>query len=122
MTLNTFHFAGRGEMNVTLGIPRLRWEIGLKKLQSLLFGHGPWRPQCCSRGLFRFFGTLIDSGFMFFFFSQGNPDDSKRKHQNADYGHTAEAGEESPEKSETAPATVHTRLPFTGLTLIDHSV
>lgn len=23
MTLNTFHFAGRGEMNVTLGIPRL---------------------------------------------------------------------------------------------------
>ena len=25
MTLNTFHFAGRGEMNVTLGIPRLRW-------------------------------------------------------------------------------------------------
>ena len=25
MTLNTFHFAGRGEMNVTLGIPRLRY-------------------------------------------------------------------------------------------------
>ncbi len=24
VTLNTFHFAGRGEMNVTLGIPRLR--------------------------------------------------------------------------------------------------
>lgn len=24
MTLNTFHFAGRGEMNVTLVIPRLR--------------------------------------------------------------------------------------------------
>jgi DNA-directed RNA polymerase I subunit RPA1 len=24
MTLNTFHFAGRGEMNVTLGFPRLR--------------------------------------------------------------------------------------------------
>ncbi|XP_076439976.1 DNA-directed RNA polymerase I subunit RPA1-like [Babylonia areolata] len=24
MTLNTFHFAGRGEMNVTMGIPRLR--------------------------------------------------------------------------------------------------
>merc|ERR1719289_816208 len=24
MTLNTFHFAGIGEMNVTLGIPRLR--------------------------------------------------------------------------------------------------
>lgn len=24
MTLNTFHFAGRGEVNVTLGIPRLR--------------------------------------------------------------------------------------------------
>ena len=24
MTLNTFHFAGRGEMNVALGIPRLR--------------------------------------------------------------------------------------------------
>ncbi|ESP05212.1 hypothetical protein LOTGIDRAFT_152026 [Lottia gigantea] len=24
MTLNTFHFAGRGEMNMTLGIPRLR--------------------------------------------------------------------------------------------------
>lgn len=27
MTLNTFHFAGRGEMNVTLGIPRLRYAI-----------------------------------------------------------------------------------------------
>ena len=27
MTLNTFHFAGRGEMNVTLGIPRLRLVI-----------------------------------------------------------------------------------------------
>ena len=25
MTLNTFHFAGTGEMNVTLGIPRLRY-------------------------------------------------------------------------------------------------
>jgi hypothetical protein len=24
MTLNTFHFAGRSDMNVTLGIPRLR--------------------------------------------------------------------------------------------------
>lgn len=24
MTLNTFHMAGRGEVNVTLGIPRLR--------------------------------------------------------------------------------------------------
>ena len=24
MTLNTFHFAGRGDMNITLGIPRLR--------------------------------------------------------------------------------------------------
>lgn len=24
MTLNTFHFAGKGEMNVTLGIPRLQ--------------------------------------------------------------------------------------------------
>lgn len=24
MTLNTFHFAGRGEMNVTLGIPRYK--------------------------------------------------------------------------------------------------
>lgn len=24
MTLNTFHFAGKGEMNVTLGIPRIR--------------------------------------------------------------------------------------------------
>lgn len=27
MTLNTFHFAGRGEMNVTLGIPR--WDTGV---------------------------------------------------------------------------------------------
>ncbi len=24
MTLNTFHFAGRSDVNVTLGIPRLR--------------------------------------------------------------------------------------------------
>ena len=33
MTLNTFHFAGRGEMNVTLGIPRLRY-VTLKILTS----------------------------------------------------------------------------------------
>ena len=31
MTLNTFHFAGRGEMNITLGIPRLR-EILMVKI------------------------------------------------------------------------------------------
>lgn len=34
MTLNTFHFAGRGEMNVTLGIPRLR-EILMTAGQSI---------------------------------------------------------------------------------------
>jgi DNA-directed RNA polymerase I subunit RPA1 len=34
MTLNTFHFAGRGEMNVTLGIPRLR-EILMVSLSFL---------------------------------------------------------------------------------------
>jgi DNA-directed RNA polymerase I subunit RPA1 len=35
MTLNTFHFAGRGEMNVTLGIPRLR-EILMVAAANLL--------------------------------------------------------------------------------------
>lgn len=35
MTLNTFHFAGRGEMNVTLGIPRLR-EILMTASQKIL--------------------------------------------------------------------------------------
>ncbi|XP_012257577.2 DNA-directed RNA polymerase I subunit RPA1 [Athalia rosae] len=34
MTLNTFHFAGRGEMNVTLGIPRLR-EILMMASQNI---------------------------------------------------------------------------------------
>lgn len=34
MTLNTFHFAGRGEMNVTLGIPRLR-EILMSNGQNI---------------------------------------------------------------------------------------
>lgn len=36
MTLNTFHFAGRGEMNVTLGIPRLReiLMVGSKKIKT----------------------------------------------------------------------------------------
>lgn len=34
MTLNTFHFAGRGEMNVTLGIPRLR-EILMMATKSI---------------------------------------------------------------------------------------
>ncbi len=34
MTLNTFHFAGRGEMNVTLGIPRLR-EILMEASQKI---------------------------------------------------------------------------------------
>ena len=32
MTLNTFHFAGRGEMNVTLGIPRLRKGFNIIKI------------------------------------------------------------------------------------------
>ena len=36
MTLNTFHFAGRGEMNVTLGIPRLR-EILMVSWSKLLW-------------------------------------------------------------------------------------
>ncbi|KAL3310235.1 DNA-directed RNA polymerase I subunit RPA1 [Cichlidogyrus casuarinus] len=35
MTLNTFHFAGRGEMNVTLGIPRLR-EILMTNSKEIL--------------------------------------------------------------------------------------
>ena len=34
MTLNTFHFAGYGEMNVTLGIPRLR-EILMTSKESI---------------------------------------------------------------------------------------
>ncbi|CAH0392195.1 unnamed protein product [Bemisia tabaci] len=36
MTLNTFHFAGRGEMNVTLGVPRLReiLTVATKKLKT----------------------------------------------------------------------------------------
>ncbi|XP_053397077.1 DNA-directed RNA polymerase I subunit RPA1-like [Mercenaria mercenaria] len=36
MTLNTFHFAGRGEMNVTLGIPRLReiLMVGSKNIKT----------------------------------------------------------------------------------------
>lgn len=36
MTLNTFHFAGRGEMNVTLGIPRLReiLMVGSKSIKT----------------------------------------------------------------------------------------
>lgn len=34
MTLNTFHFAGRGEMNVTLGIPR--WDTGVCDVGSVL--------------------------------------------------------------------------------------
>ena len=37
MTLNTFHLAGRGEANVTLGIPRLREIImtGTTKLPTM---------------------------------------------------------------------------------------
>lgn len=35
MTLNTFHFAGRGEMNVTLGIPRYGAQGGALPLRSL---------------------------------------------------------------------------------------
>ena len=34
MTLNTFHFAGRGDMNVTLGIPRLREILMVRRLVS----------------------------------------------------------------------------------------
>jgi len=34
MTLNTFHFAGRGEMNVTLGIPRYTFPIYIALLSK----------------------------------------------------------------------------------------
>lgn len=36
MTLNTFHMAGRGEANVTLGIPRLRCAAGFSMLLLML--------------------------------------------------------------------------------------
>jgi DNA-directed RNA polymerase I subunit RPA1 len=52
MTLNTFHLAGKGEVNVTLGIPRLReiimtsganstpsMVLPLKREQYLIFSH-----------------------------------------------------------------------------------
>jgi DNA-directed RNA polymerase I subunit RPA1 len=39
MTLNTFHFAGRGEMNVTLGIPRLREILMVRTSSELRIGH-----------------------------------------------------------------------------------
>jgi DNA-directed RNA polymerase I subunit RPA1 len=39
MTLNTFHFAGRGDMNVTLGIPRLR-EILMVRYIHMRHGMG----------------------------------------------------------------------------------
>ena len=47
MTLNTFHFAGRGEMNVTLGIPRLR-EILMVASDKILTPNMdiPIRPGC----------------------------------------------------------------------------
>ena len=40
MTLNTFHFAGRGEMNVTLGIPRYgaTWVHSVGSFLSPLLG------------------------------------------------------------------------------------
>jgi DNA-directed RNA polymerase I subunit RPA1 len=38
MTLNTFHMAGRGEANVTLGIPRLR-EILMTAAAQIKVGH-----------------------------------------------------------------------------------
>ncbi|XP_016183592.1 DNA-directed RNA polymerase I subunit 1 [Arachis ipaensis] len=45
MTLNTFHLAGRGEMNVTLGIPRLQ-EIVMNASENILtpFMTCPLRP------------------------------------------------------------------------------
>jgi len=36
MTLNTFHMAGRGEANVTLGIPRLRCNVLLAQRGSAI--------------------------------------------------------------------------------------
>jgi DNA-directed RNA polymerase I subunit RPA1 len=53
MTLNTFHFAGRGDMNVTLGIPRLR-EI----LMVSIFGFLNTHAQTYSR-LDRFYELLL---------------------------------------------------------------
>ena len=54
MTLNTFHMAGRGEANVTLGIPRLRCDMqgfGMLGQQYWLregTGASPTEPDCCA--------------------------------------------------------------------------
>jgi hypothetical protein len=50
MTLNTFHMAGRGEANVTLGIPRLR-EILMTAAPRIKVGSagGCWQHSTCAR-------------------------------------------------------------------------
>ncbi|EPB66803.1 RNA polymerase Rpb1, domain 5 [Ancylostoma ceylanicum] len=53
MTLNTFHFAGRGEMNVTLGIPRLR-EILMTSSEHIATPSAKikkWRKKSTNSGL-----------------------------------------------------------------------
>ncbi len=49
MTLNTFHMAGRGEANVTLGIPRLR-EILMTAATKIKVGFGAVAvsQSCCN--------------------------------------------------------------------------
>lgn len=50
MTLNTFHFAGRGEANVTLGIPRLREILmAAAKVIGTPVMTLPLRPERCYR-------------------------------------------------------------------------
>lgn len=43
MTLNTFHMAGRGEANVTLGIPRLRQALCSIEISHGRFHHDKWQ-------------------------------------------------------------------------------
>lgn len=45
MTLNTFHFAGRGDMNVTLGIPRLREILSASANTKTPSMHVPFWPR-----------------------------------------------------------------------------
>jgi hypothetical protein len=68
MTLNTFHLAGHGDVNVTLGIPRLRELLmgaTTPKIPSMTV---PIKPGLKGGGFCIFFFFLIFCYIFFFFF------------------------------------------------------
>ena len=75
MTLNTFHFAGRSDMNVTMGIPRLREILMVAsnniKSPSMTIPFLPHVSEKKKGNILSFFQLFVNFGI--FLFTKKNP-------------------------------------------------